>query len=64
MMNCLQFCFNLAFNINLRRYTTGNQIEVSKINGKVAGFFQSLTGLLAAAEQRGGVPAGAYTRPH
>ena len=37
-------------------YPTTQQQKASRINGRVATFFQTLTGLLANAEKRGGVP--------
>lgn len=42
-------------------YPTATQQKASEINAKVAAFFQTLTGLLATAEKRGGVP-GSVTR--
>lgn len=40
----------------VRHFPAAQQQQASKINGRVAGFFQILTGTLAAAEKRGGVP--------
>jgi len=42
--NCLHFCFNLAFNFNLRRYTKGRRVprdSASPEDGGRGGFLGS-----------------------
>jgi hypothetical protein len=54
MTNCFQFCYNFAFNFNLRRYKVVDPLTVIDAQGCDALRFTLATGTAAA---------GAYTHP-
>jgi len=62
MINYYQFCFNFAFNFDLRRYIMVATSLLANLVSNLATLLEYACGSAAAAEQYV-LEAGAYTRP-